>query len=259
MRKFAVILLLLIASIPCFATEGMKMQPGEKLTYEVAYMGIKLGTICITTGDLTNYNGKSCYITEADIATYKSIPFVKMKVLYRSWTDKSITCSHRFYGLYHSKNYVDTQKIYFNYEKKNIYVSKGNKNGLYFEKSYGNPSSRKFVNGMSLFFLARNFLTCGKKITVPTIIDKDTAKTDINFTGERRSAKAEAVNYAVACRHFHGMAHWTGIYGLTGYFEGDFSDDEARVPIRAKLQLYLGAVDVELIKYQRKGWTPPKY
>lgn len=258
-KRIVILLLCLLMIVPCRAFDGMKVQPGEELTYEVSYMGIKLGTICISTGKLSDCNGSQCYLTEAKIATYKSIPFVKMNVYYRSYTDKSVNASHRFYGLYKSKDYIDTHKIFFNYQKRNIYVSKSNKDNMYFEKSFSNPHQKKYADGLSLFFVARNFLNCGKKITIPTIIDKDTAKTDINFSGEKRGVKASAVKYPVATRHFTGIAHWTGVYGLTGFFEGFFSDDEARIPIRAKLQLYLGSVEVELIKYTRKGWTPPKY
>ena len=256
MKKYIFAIVLFLLGIATQAKAGFTPLVGEELTYEVSYMGIKLGTIVISTDETETYNGNKCYITKADISTYKSIPFLDIKVLYNAFTDKSITCSHRFLGKYKSGGYSDLHKIYFNYDKKNIYISKENANGKYFEKSFQN--TKKFADGLTLFFMARNFLTTGKKITIPTIVDKDLASTEISFTGKTQGTNCRAVKYPVATKYFSGLAHWTGVYGLSGTFEGWFSNDDARVPIKAKLQLYLGSADVELIKYKRKGWTPPE-
>jgi hypothetical protein len=52
---------------------------------------------------------------------------------------------------------------------------------------------------------------------------------------------------------------FSGIYGLTGPFEGWFSNDDARVPIRANMEVMLGSVKVELIGWNRGGWNPPRH
>jgi hypothetical protein len=245
-----------VLTFKSFSDDGFKVQSGEELNYEVSYMGAKLGTIKITTGKEEKSGGKAYYTCKAYIATYKGIPFVDIKVLYTSHLDASATFSHQFAGDYKSKGYWDLQKIFFNYDKSNIYVSKENKDGKYFEKSYMNK--KKFSDGLSLFFMARNFLKTKKQVVIPTIIDKDTATTKINFLGNSEKVSVSAINHPVATSHFIGTANWTGVYGLSGNFEGWFSDDEARIPIKAKLQLYLGSVTVELKSWKRKGWEPPK-
>jgi hypothetical protein len=45
---------------------------------------------------------------------------------------------------------------------------------------------------------------------------------------------------------------------LTGDFEGWFSNDEARVPILAKMKVILGSITIELMRWKRAGWTPPR-
>lgn len=235
---------------------GFDIQPGEELTYEVSYMGIKLGTIEITTDKLQSDKNGSFYNTKAKIETYKSIPFIKIKVEYNSHTDKTVSFSHQFRGDYKSADYWDIHKIFFNYDKSNIYVSKENKNGKYFEKSY--PNTKKYADGLTIFFIARNFLTSGKKITIPTIVDKNLESTELNFSGKKMDISIEPVKYPIKTVYFNGKANWTGIYGLSGGFEGWFSDDDARIPIRAKLNLYIGAAQVDLIKWKRRGWEPPK-
>jgi hypothetical protein len=66
------------------------------------------------------------------------------------------------------------------------------------------------------------------------------------------------VNYPIMTTHFDGTANWTGVYGLTGSFEGWFSDDAARVPIKAKMKVYIGSVTLELQSWKRGNWQPPK-
>ncbi len=68
----------------------------------------------------------------------------------------------------------------------------------------------------------------------------------------------DAVNYPVKTVYFNGKAEWNGLYGLNGKFEGWFSDDDACVPIKAKMNVYVGNVNIELKSWKRKNWTPPK-
>jgi len=256
-RKYlylAVVVLGLMIAVPAYS--AFEFTPGEELTYEVSYMGLKLGTIRLVT-EKEHKDGADTYLTtKAFINTYKSIPFLNIEVVYTSFTDKSATYSHQFNGKFKSGDYWDVQKIFFNYDKSNIYVSKENANGKYFEKSYMN--TKKYADGLTIFYLARNFLMTNKNVIIPTIVDKDTAKTEINFNGKRTPISIPKIDYPVRTVHFTGKAFWTGVYGLSGGFEGWFSDDDARIPIKAKLQLYIGAATVELIKWKRKGWTPPK-
>jgi hypothetical protein len=66
------------------------------------------------------------------------------------------------------------------------------------------------------------------------------------------------VDYPVDVVHFDGNMDFVGIFGLTGGFEGWFSNDEARVPILAKMKVLIGSVTVELMKWTRPGWNPPR-
>jgi hypothetical protein len=59
--------------------------------------------------------------------------------------------------------------------------------------------------------------------------------------------------------HFEGRADFEGIFGMTGDFEGWFSNDEARVPILAKMKVIIGNIRIELTKWNREGWKPPKF
>jgi hypothetical protein len=70
--------------------------------------------------------------------------------------------------------------------------------------------------------------------------------------------EVDAIKYPVDVVHFEGEAGFVGIFGLTGGFEGWFSNDAAQVPILARMKVILGSVKIELIKWKRAGWTPPR-
>jgi len=92
---------------------------------------------------------------------------------------------------------------------------------------------------------------------VPTFVGGDTSHTYIDFRGCKEEQSIDAVPYPVACRRIHGTAGWTGVYGLSGAFDGWFSDDDAHVPIIAKMSVYVGSVTLELVRWKRPGWNPP--
>ena len=80
----------------------------------------------------------------------------------------------------------------------------------------------------------------------------------INFDGKQEIVEIDAVKYPVRTKYLNGSADWTGAYGLSGKFEGWFSDDDAKIPIRAKMKVYVGSVNIELVSWKRTNWTPPK-
>ena len=106
--------------------------------------------------------------------------------------------------------------------------------------------------------MARKYVHSKRNLKIPTLLEVDTVTTSIFFSGEKESVSIDAINYPVKTVHFTGKADWTGIYGLSGKFEGWFSDDTECVPIKAKMNVYVGNVVLELKSWKRNYWTPPK-
>lgn len=117
---------------------------------------------------------------------------------------------------------------------------------------------KKINDGSSLFYLARQYTGLKRSIKVPTIIDGQIFDTKLNFRNEVESVEIDAVDHPIRTKYFDGQADWKGLYGLSGRFEGWFSDDDASIPIVAKMNVYVGKVHIELIEWSRDGWTPPK-
>jgi hypothetical protein len=98
-----------------------------------------------------------------------------------------------------------------------------------------------------------------KKVNVPVFINEKHEKTYINFYNEVEEMDIDAVDYDISCVRLDGETEFRGIFGLTGYFEGWFSNDQYAVPIVAKMQVLIGSITLELKYWKKKGWIPPNY
>jgi hypothetical protein len=254
-HKAFICLFVLLASLGTLPAQVIF--PGEELVYDVSYLGIKLGSIRVITEKDETFNGKNVHHSKIYIDSRQGIPFVDLHSIYESWIDPSITFSHNFAAsTKESDNTWTYDKYTFDYPNQTITLEKFNSSKLKNKRTVNTP--KKWNDGSSLFFLARQLLTSKKSIKIPTIIMDDTVSTSINFMGKDESIEIDAVDYPVKTLYFNGDANWTGIYGLTGRFEGWFSNDEARVPIKAKMKLYVGNANIELVKWKRGNWQPPR-
>ena len=96
-------------------------------------------------------------------------------------------------------------------------------------------------------------------VNVPCIVNEEKVKTRINFYNETESISIDAVDYDIACTRLDGEMDFISIFGLTGYFEGWFTNDEAKIPVVANMKVILGNVRLELISWKRNGWQPPEF
>jgi hypothetical protein len=239
------------------AQEEQVMQVGEKLIYEVSFWGFGLGRIEIYTDGTEIKDEILTYKTRANIYSYKGIPFVSLHSVFKSWVDAECGCSRYFEGSNLIKDKWDYQEITFYYNENYFTIEKWFDNKKYFDEIF--ETKKRWNDGNSLFFFARKYLRLGKNVKIPTVMDRDTVFTYINFSNKKEKIEIDAVDYPVRTINFEGKAAWKGLYGLSGEFEGWFSDDDAAVPIKASMNVYVGSVDIELIKWERAGWKPPKY
>lgn len=257
MKFKAIIILALIAFTYGTSNAESIFQKGEEIEYEVSFLGIGLGSIKIITEDQENLGDKLVQKAKALIKSYDGIPYVSLSTVYQSWMDPSATYSYKFVG--NSKflsPYWLYQEINFDYKLGRIYNDQWeNKQKILSDTLYSN---NKWSDGLSLFFLARQYTNLKKNFRIPTFMGKDTAFTQLNFLAKRENVSIDAVNYPIRALYFNGTANWEGVYGLSGKFEGWFSDDDARVPLKARMKVIIGSVNIELIKWKRQGWVPPK-
>ena len=267
MKKIFIISAIVLTSVLIFAlgtgfqnkvsTLPKKIDVGEDITYVVKYLMFEIGEVRLkVTKEEVNRND-TIYSAIAYIDSYDGIPFVDLHQIYETKFD-SKQIARYFKGTILSSDTTYTT-YEFNRKAKKIHILKGRESTntiwtdstAYYDKDY--------EDGLSLFYFAR--MRTGKKNTVnfPCFINEKTEKTYINFYDKVEDESIDAVDYDIACVRLDGETEFRGIFGLTGYFEGWFSNDNQAVPIYAKMHVIIGSVTLELKEWNKKGWNPPRY
>ncbi|HOV98122.1 MAG TPA: DUF3108 domain-containing protein [Bacteroidota bacterium] len=238
------------------------LQVGEELEYSVHYSLFNIGTIRLKILDRTVHNGKVAYRAAAYIDSNPSLSWlVNLHVHFFTLMDKDVF-SYEWSGEDSSNKEISYQRMIFDYHSQKMYFEKGKKTKNGSLHPYERDTvliSQKSQDGLSLFYFARANVHQQADTTVPTCIENSERKTDFHFFNESKKVKIDEVDYPIDCVHFRGVADFTGIFGLSGGFEGWFSNDCAAVPITARLKVILGSVRVELRKWNRENWEPPRW
>ena len=229
---------------------------GEDLIYNVRYGFIDLGQIRITTSNGEVTGATRTYRGKALINSYSKVPFVDLHAVFENVIDAGMY-SHHFEARMKEKEAWGSARYEFDYQRHRVIIDVGSADSI-IAKSETLQVDAKENDGLSLFFFARDKLLSGQQFNVPTLIKEQKANSFLDFRNERTSVEVDAIDYPVDVVHFDGHLDFVGIFGLTGGFEGWFSNDEARVPIMAKMKVLIGSVTVELMKWNRQGWTPPR-
>ncbi|MEO8166978.1 MAG: DUF3108 domain-containing protein [bacterium] len=229
---------------------------GEELTYNVRYYNFDLGQVRIKTLKRIE-NGKSVsYQTIAYIDSYKKVPLANLHAVFESLIDTAVY-SQSFSGKALDGDSWAFGRYKFDYSAKRVFMESGRRDTIVHRRDTLVLDS-KMQDGLSLFFYARDRLFSGKRENIPAVVQEKKVNTYINFSGKRKSVELDFVEYPVDVVGFDGTMEFTGIFGLTGDFEGWFSNDDARVPIVAQMKVILGSVTIELMQWNRPGWKPPK-
>jgi hypothetical protein len=230
--------------------------PGEELVYNVRYGFFDLGQVRIRVLRAVPRGSSLAYEGKGLIDSYPKIPFVDLHAVYESLIDTGMF-SCRFAGRQKDNDQWDFSRYSFDYPARRVFIEVGTHDSVVTKRDTL-AIDTSFQDGLSLFFFARAKLFSGEKVNLPTIIKEEKVNTYIDFKDEHTTVDLDAAGYPVDVVRFDGHMDFVGIYGLTGGFEGWFSNDEARVPIQAKMKVLIGSVTVELMRWNRPGWSPPR-
>ena len=115
-----------------------------------------------------------------------------------------------------------------------------------------------YQDGLSLFYNARlqslsdKTKETGERYNVPVYINEKESSVRYSFNTKPENVDIDMVDYDIKCIRVAGVADFVGVFGLTGEFAGWFSDDEWRVPIKAKFNVTIGSITLELTSFKKK-------
>jgi hypothetical protein len=231
---------------------------GEELIYVVSYSVMNLGEVKLKVKDKKIVNGKNHYSVIAHIDSYSGIPFVNLHQIYESKINENYY-SEFFRGIVKGEDLTSYTEYYFDYNKSSVRVKKGRFNPSKTWTDSTGIADKHFHDGLSIFYYARMNFGRDKTLNVPCFVNEKKVFTKINFYSEVTPVDIDAVNYEIACCRLDGETDFVSIFGLTGYFEGWFTNDEASIPVVAHMKVIIGNVKLELKKWKREGWNPPKF
>lgn len=233
-------------------------QIGEELHYNVSYSVFDIGLVKMMVIDTATKNGVKVYIAKAFLDSYSGLPFVDLhQVFYSEMNSEAFS---QFFSTHTTTKPKEMPffKYVFDYKKNKMQYFYGTDPQGTITKSGEVAVITPQLDGLSLFYYARNNFRQIKKYSIPVFVSEKSYFTHFNFMDKIGSQDIDAVKYPVETIEFDGSSDFTGVFGLTGYFKGFFSNDEAGVPIVAKMKVILGSVHIELIKWVRPGWVPPR-
>lgn len=238
------------------------LQVGEELEYKVSYSFFTIGSIRIQVKDKEQRNGRTVYKANAIIDSNPSLDWlVDLHIRFATEMDEDVF-SYSWVGDDSSKKEVNFRRFNFDYDQNRLLYEKGKKlltGERKVESADTVKVTEKCQDGFSLFFYAREHALEKGQVHIPTFIENKQVSTFIDFLKERTDMDIDAVDYPVDVIKFEGKADYVGVFGMTGGFRGWFSNDDARIPIVARMNVILGSIKIQLMKWNRPGWQPPKY
>jgi len=232
------------------------LSEGEELTYNVRYGPLDLGQVRIAILSSWVEGGVRVYHSRGYIDSYRGVPFVDLHAVYETVMDSTIT-SRRFSGRTKAGDRWNFGRYRYDPDHSRTIIEMGQQDSVVSRRDTLQVPG-PCQDGLSLFFAAREHLFENRTVNFRAVVSEKVVNARIDFRDDRQSVQVDAIDYPVDVIHFEGEAEFVGLYGMTGGFEGWFSNDDARVPILAKMRVLIGSVTIELMGWKRPGWTPPK-
>ncbi|MCX7834381.1 MAG: DUF3108 domain-containing protein [Ignavibacteria bacterium] len=251
------------------------LQVGEELVYTVSFGFIKLGEVKFNLNSSYYENNRKYFTAKAEMKSFEGVPFLNVRYIFESIIreEKGRVLSEKF----HSSEFKDEnsgQRVilrtdyefdYFSdndtgYIKVKRYRDNGRDKILEVDKTETFEKGIEFQDGLSVIYLARiNSFKKERSKKVNIYINEKQSYVAYSFNYNRDAVSIDLFDYDMAAIKIDGKADFVGVLGLTGEFEGWLSDDEARVPLKARFNIILGSVTLELTSYKKTGWKPPKF
>jgi len=233
--------------------EIFKWQIGEELTYKVSWGFIRLGTLQLSILDTVQIDGMKAYHTRLSIDSNPWLFFVNMHSTFNSYL-----LENSYPLLLICEEEIDNEEYHsryeFDYENSEIIVHhEGIENpDKTIDKSL--PLNKKLQDGMSIIYYARANCYREKSEHLVVFYAAQEGTLEIKFSSQTESIEVSFTDGNMSAYYINGEAHFKAIAGFGGNYEGWFSLDEQRVPLAARMEVFVGSVYLELEEY--RNWHP---
>lgn len=263
MRKILFVFLILIFGVSQVKPQDKVLVVGEEMLYRVYFGFIRLGQVKFKLTNNFKEGSKNIYTAFAEIKSYEGVPFVAINFVFETQmvkhAEKAEIYSSQFYSTEFKNKSMTRIEYTFDYDKDEIKIQKETDGQIMNFQTAKIENNAKYQDGLSVFYNARMQSFVNQNFNIPVYINEKESSVKYSFNMNQDVVKSDAIEYDVSVIKIAGVADFIGVFGLTGEFISWLSADEARVPIKAQFNVSIGSISLELERYSRKGWTPPKF
>lgn len=244
MKKLILLFIIAIAALRLNAQElPLKKEPvfqeGETLQYKLRYGFITAAeaTIKVTNSDLV-FDNKPTYKLSVDAQTSGTFDvFYKIRDHYDSYIDKKDLLPYFYQENIREASYKRQDKARFNQDAKKIVSNRGN---------FNTPTTQTF-DLVSAYYFARSLdiskLKVGDRFKLNYFLQDEVSALEIEYVG-KETIKSKLGN--IRCLKFSPSIKPGRIFKKDSRLYLWVTDDGNRVPVKAQVEILVGAVTMEL-------------
>ncbi len=248
--KYVIVVLIIIIIAPSsFNAQNkneFRKQPnnafrkGEILTFDVKYGFVTAGVAKFEIPDIKKISGREAYHVVFEVNTVPGFDmFYKVRDRYETYLDVEGLFPWRFEQHIREGKYTRDFSAFFDQRKGKAKTSEG---------QYDIP---KYINDIvSAFFYSRTLdfsnLKVGDRIPLKNFYKNKVYDLDVVYHG-KETIKVEAGEFN--CIIVEPLVQEGGLFKSEGSIMIWLSNDEARIPVRVKTKVIVGAIDADLTGY----------
>jgi len=226
---------------------------GEVLRYKVKWTFFRLGTVTIRQLS-ANSSDPTQFLLEMSVQSNPSLPFIDVNFLHQTHLTTASQCLVR-------ETIISGEDP----SERTLYWYDAASQQIFMVDSAGGKLTRRdsllikapCYDALGLLMRSRGLSGSGISLTMPTLNDYEIKPTEITFPNEVEEIEVAALDRPIRARRVEGTAKWVGrsFAGMSGPFRAWVSDDEAAVPLKANVEIFLGSIILELESFERPGWS----
>ncbi len=224
---------------------------GEELTYKVKWAFIRLGTLRLFISDTLRINNQKVFHIKCYIDSNPTLFFVSYHTVAETFFSKDLEV-HYFTYIEEDEGITYQAEYRLDHSKGLVTIELTDTSNADHKISKVTPFSGKVQDGTSLIYYARAHAGKTEIDTVKYLADDGQDNVTIHFQGKGDSLKVGAFKNKLPTYYLEGQVYNKGMAGLSGDFKGWFSADSKRLPLKAKMKVFIGSVSLKLEEYKIK-------
>lgn len=221
----------------------------ERFTYEVRYGFLRLGNVYVYLKGDTVHRGTEAVHMVTEMVSNRRIPLVGHRE--HHYHNFMVVKDSLPYGLrfWHDSMHDGRKERYlfdFDYEAGFVYSYENGE--LVDTLDLDQPAD----GGPAVMYYSRLFAGTDQTRAYPIYIDHEQSEVRMNFSSNTVSYDSPAFpDKEIRAYTMDGLAEFDGPFGFSGEFTAYFMNDKMRIPLEARVSIWVGSVRVRLTEYER--------